>query len=359
MNARALAVCALASFLLLSLAGCAWFQRQDTAAPAAAAPAEPAAPPPRELKLFSSADGTAITWPQLIERARQADVVIIGEQHGHEVGLSFAAALWEDLLASSDTAALSLEFITRNWQYLVDAYLAGLIDWEDFDEQASAGKGTNTSAHEPLIRLARTWNRPVYAANAPRMYSTAARKNGFDALREPSDAQKPMFDLPPRTLEGGYRDRFFDEMRGPHTAGFVDEPEPADPGEDATQEQRSEYETAHADWVAKVDEVIGGFFRGQLVWDATMAGTIARALEAGDHPVVHVVGQFHCDRDGGTVQLLRELKPDAKILVVTMAGAWSDSLREEDKDRADVVVYVGPHPAAQMAGAGHPAPTAR
>lgn len=43
---------------------------------------------------------------------------------------------------------------------------------------------------------------------------------------------------------------------------------------------------------------------------------------------------------GGLTQRLRELLPDAKIIVVTMSEETSDKLPEDDADRADCIIHV-------------------
>ena len=87
------------------------------------------------------------------------------------------------------------------------------------------------------------------------------------------------------------------------------------------------------------DEAILGMFRGQLVMDATMAASIADASRAGAAKVVHLVGHFHCDFQGGLVQELHRRLPDDRILVITVLAVDAPSLRDEDVDRADFVVY--------------------
>jgi hypothetical protein len=82
----------------------------------------------------------------------------------------------------------------------------------------------------------------------------------------------------------------------------------------------------------------------QLVWDATMGASIAKARRSGARKVVHIVGQFHSDFNGGTVQELRRHLPHAHVLTITMQRDEPDALREEDRDRADIVIYTGKRP---------------
>lgn len=87
--------------------------------------------------------------------------------------------------------------------------------------------------------------------------------------------------------------------------------------------------------------VLDGLFRAQLVWDATMARSIADALGRGRAKVVHLAGRFHSDFDGGTVQFLRRYRPGVRVLVVSLVPADAAELRPEDVGRADVVIYTG------------------
>ena len=66
------------------------------------------------------------------------------------------------------------------------------------------------------------------------------------------------------------------------------------------------------------DEQIDDSFRAQLVWDATMADSIARVRPNRESKVVHLVGQFHSDFEGGLVQALRHQAPATRVLVISM-----------------------------------------
>ncbi len=72
-----------------------------------------------------------------------------------------------------------------------------------------------------------------------------------------------------------------------------------------------------------------------------LADSIARALRDGHRPVVHVIGRFHSDSDGGTVQMLRRARPNARVVTLSCTGVTSATLRDEDRGIADFVVYAG------------------
>jgi uncharacterized iron-regulated protein len=306
MLGRVLAVLALAA----ACSGCAAVR------PAAGA----AEPDPRGVLVFSGEDGVFIGWDELVSAAAERDVVIVGENHGHALGLAAAAALWEDVLAFADDAALSLEFFGRDDQSRLDDYLAGLNDEAAFRRRTGRVAGNYPAQHHQMVEAAKAAGRPVHASNAPRTAVRVASRSGFEALEGLTAEQRRLFRVPDALPEGRYRDEFEDLMRDSFAAAHgveVEDPE--------AQER-----------------MVQGMLRAQSLWDWTMAESIARALEAGQRPVVHIVGRFHSDFGGGLVQALERLSPGARVMTISMVPMWSDSLREEDAGRATVVVYVGP-----------------
>ncbi len=282
-------------------------------------------------------DGTPATWNDLLETAAGAEAILLGEQHGHEVGLSVAAALWRDLLPRAPRAALALEFIERDDQSRLDDFLSGLADESVFlrrtGRTSSGAQGGNfPPAHRDMVLAAREAGRPVYAANAPRAYVRLARRQGAEALDTLTPEQRRLVRRPDVLPTGRYRDAFFRFM-GLDTA--------------STQPPDS----------ARLAD-IEGLFLAQSVWDWTMADTLASALASGHTPVVLVVGQFHSDFDGGLPQALRHIRPDTRTLTVSFqpeAPASSELITSRHIGRADFVILTGtPTPAPTG-----PAPTAR
>lgn len=284
----------------------------------AAAPApkyvieEPAEVDVHALRLFNGMSGAAMSWDDLVRAASESDIVLIGEVHGHPIGLSAAAELFEQVAAGAATAALSLEFFERDEQLALDDYLTGVVKKEE-DFLAAAGRRQSNypAGHRAMVETAKAGGLPVIAANAPRRYVSIARLEGFDALRRLSEEQRRLFVIPESLTEGRYREKFFEMME-----------EHADP---------------------EAPPVDGeGYFRSQCMWDATMADSILNEVAEGRRPVVHVVGQFHCDYSGGTVSRIAAQRSDVLVWTISMVTEWSDALREEDQGRADCVIYVGP-----------------
>jgi uncharacterized iron-regulated protein len=248
-------------------------------------------------------DGQAVPWDRLVRLAADSDVVLIGETHGHRLGLASAAALFDDLAAPSMglRPVLALEFFERDEQAALDDLLTGVSD-----EPAmlrATGKLDPASyppGHRAMILTARERGLSVIAANAPRRYVRLARTEGYDRLAALTPEQRRLFDLPDREASVAYRaafDAVMDAMAG------------------LTESQRSD-----ATFMAERRRTLDATFRSQWLWDWTMATSVARAMPLG-RPVVLVVGRFHVESDGGTLQAVRAQRPDARVVRVVFSDA--------------------------------------
>ncbi|MBC7835573.1 MAG: ChaN family lipoprotein [Phycisphaerales bacterium] len=278
---------------------------------------------PGEVRVFRGSDGTLVEWNEMIAALSEAEAVVIGENHGHPLGLAFAAELWSGVLARRDQAVLSMEFFNRDEQSRVDDYLAGLCD------EAAFRKGTGRESdsvyppgHRAMVEAAKAKGRPVIAANSPRVYVRTARLESFERLGSLTEDQRRMFRVPDELPTGKYRADFDVVMSG----GGVE------PRGDQREHEASEEERARLD----------ASFRAQSTWDWTMAESVARGIDRQGTPVVHVVGRFHSDFEGGLVLALTKIRPGTRVVIVSVVDARSRSLKDEDRGRADFVAYVGP-----------------
>jgi uncharacterized iron-regulated protein len=292
------------------------------------APARPAPPPTvpidavRGAPAFQGDDGRALTFEEIVSIAAQSDIVVLGERHDDAWGHSWQLAFFEALAARAPGAVLSLEMLARDEQLLVEDYLEGLIDGQALALRVHPGRTADdpviaewSAWYLPLVDAAREAGVPVVAANAPRRYVSAAREQGYARLEQVEGPRRGFFDVPEWNPTGDYEARFREAMgqHGGEGHGAID------------------------------PETIWGWYAAQLVWDRTMAGSVAAAREGGRAPVVLIAGAFHVDFDGGTVQYLRRLRPNDSVLTVSVleGGAETavDALRDEDRGRALILVY--------------------
>ncbi len=287
--------------------------------------------PPRELAMFDGHGGLALAWDDLLEAIRLADVVVVGETHTDPVAHQVELAIAEDALKRWPKTALSMEMLTRDQQAAVDDYLAGKIATDEFAKRTGvadwAGKGSWAKWYQPIVDAVRAAKGRLVAANAPRKYVEMARKEGYDALRRLPEAERAFFEVPAWSVGGAYWHRFRRQMRH-HAAPAAPKPEATKPDEKAKSPEHKPLD-------------VSAMLRAQELWDATMAAAILRAAKDGGGRVVHLVGAFHSDRDGGLVQRLLRARPGLNVLTLTLEPSHSRRLRREDRGRADVVVYTG------------------
>lgn len=303
------------------------------------------------IPIFGGAGGRR-NWEQMMNAAANADVIIIGEQHDDAVGHAVQQAFVEDAVARWPDAMLSMEMLDRRRQSTADDYIEGVIDRDTFLHEIASTKFRDIARsyldgdidrakfeerifalgwpdwmnnYQPIIDVAEKHDMHVIASNTPwRRYGSLANKEGFDRLASLTPAQRSLVEVPEILPEGKYKERFY-EVMSPSSNGMTDDDADANP---------------HAHDGGRSD-VIEGAYRAQCVMDATMADSIADALAAHPGRVIHLVGQFHSDFRGGIVQQLLHLRPQTRVLTISMQAVPATTLRDDDRDRADFVIYTG------------------
>jgi uncharacterized iron-regulated protein len=294
----------LLAVLLLGACTTSHSLRVNDAAAAAAA---------RERPAFDARSGAPLDWRDVLGAAAAADVVVVGEQHDDATGHAVQLAIVTDLAERFPGTVVALEMLERDEQAVLDDYLDGIIDattLATLTHSADWGAKDGWARwYQPIVDAARDHGGTVVAANAPRRYVRLARLKGYDDILALPPERRGLVDLPVAPLPEEYVRRFR-ELMGDHGAAPAGEDD-ADP------------------------------LRSQRVWDATMARSIERAVRGGAPKVIQLVGQFHSDFGGGLVAEVRHLLPEARVFVVSLQRGEGTALREDDRDRADVVVYTG------------------
>ena len=328
------------------------------------------------LPVFDGTTGEPITARRLHALLADADVILLGETHDDPVAHRLQLRFAREALATGG-GALSLEMLDRD-----DAAAVGRVNGTSMapEEIEAALAGTRLAQwpawerfYLPIVQAAVAMGRPVVAANAPRRFADAARVAGYGLLKNLDAAQRRLFALPadpdayPR-----YRARFETAMGG-HVGVEGATTRPADEDDagrmsahQATAPTTNRFFTPYPQTTATAarpdPSTPDAYYRAQLVWDATMAGSIGDALSDHGRPVVHLVGNFHTDFDGGLTRMLRQGGPSfsfpsdvngaetdrttfvalgPKVLTVSFVPAAAARLRPVDEGRADVVVYTG------------------
>lgn len=319
------------------------------AAPARAQDSTPGTPTaqdtaytPGAYRVYTGA-GAPATLEDVVAAMGDVDVVFVGETHDDPTG----HMIEEELLRRAHEAhgearpvALSLEFFQTDAQPVLDEYLAGLITERSFRADARPWPRYETD-YRPLIEVAKEHGLSVIAANAPRRYTTRVTMHGREALDDLSPAAKAFLaPLPYGEASEAYRKQWIAVI------SEVMEEEGMKCGI-PVEELAAEGEEVRARAPAGSHGNMGNQLDAQVLWDATMAWSVAQFLDREpDALVLHMVGGFHVERGTGTPEQLEAYRPGTSRLIVSMqpvddvdvfepapSGEWGDFVVQTEKAR--------------------------
>ena len=266
------------------------------AACAPAAPSVTPSPAAAPLAVTDTRAGGAVAPTAMHDAIARADVVFIGERHDDPVAHQAERQVLEELARRGRPVVLALEMFERDVQPLLDAYLAGRAT--EAELLAGARPWPNYAAdYRPLVELARSRGWRVVASNAPRSLASLVSRGGLRALDTLAAARRAHVAAELRCPDDAYRAKFVALMGDMAGHGGA-------PADGAAMAQR--------------------FYEAQCVKDETMAESVAAALAPGT-TVVHVNGSFHSDEGFGAVDRLRRRRPDARVLVISVAPAGTEA----------------------------------
>ena len=266
---------------------------------------KPEVPGPASM-LYHGEDGSEANLEETLAGWLEVDLVAFGELHGNPVGAKTELQMLELLAKGERPLAMAMEFLERDTQPVVDAYLAGEIEEADFVKLARQSKAYPTS-HRPLIEFCKANQIPVIAANGPRKLVSGYRKSEgtyeeyLEGLSEKDRAQ-----LPRETteVEDDYQERFM-KLMGPKRGPT--------------------------------------YFRSQSLWDDSMAEAMVDfRAEHPNHRILFIVGGFHVQRGGGTITkyLMRRGKDDVRLFIMSMDNEKHLPFDDEEIGLGDLVLNV-------------------
>lgn len=260
-----------------------------------------------------SSTGEAVSLANAASQLANADVIMVGELHGHQAVHRFQADLLAQLLSQPQPVALAMEQFSRNNQAVVNRYLANELGEDVFIKDSQAWPSYR-SDYRALITLAKEANIEVIAANAPRNIVRCISQEGPDYLtRLPN--QERLWVAETLTLDDdAYKARFMDNRHH---------------GQAPSERQ----------------------FAAQTTWDDTMAESIEQYLQQEPNSkVMLTVGRFHTADRLGTVQRLQQRNPALNIAVIYPVTAT-----ESQPDTPLWTLQVADLPATRLDGEPLPA----
>jgi uncharacterized iron-regulated protein len=260
-----------------------------------------------------------LTVEQLARRLASADVVVVGEYHGHHASHLLQAQLQLALSQQQPRQILSMEQFETDKQDALNQYLAGNSGESEMIEDTGAWDNYRAS-YRPIVEFALSHQLPVIAANAPGDIVRCVGREGSHIIDDLSQAQRqtiarqPFMDMP------AYRQRFDDAIGASHGGG------------DAMKQR------------------LDNSYKAQLLRDNTIAERILQARRNyPGHQILHVNGNFHSEQRQGTVALLHKRAPTLDIAVISPVFWPEDDAMPELSDhrtKGDFLYFLQPLPAA-------------
>ena len=236
--------------------------------------------------------GKECHYSRMLEAAREADVVLFGEQHDNPIDHWMEQELTKDLYETKKgNLVLGAEMFEADDQIVVNEYLTGSLSEKTFKDECKLW--TNFPCdYKPLLDFAKKNKLKFVATNVPRRYANMVYTKGLEKLDsiEP-EARRWIAPLPiayDKTLKC-YADIFA------AAKGHGGENLP----------------------------------KSQAIKDATMAYFILKNLAAGK-TFIHYNGSYHTDNFTGIVWYLKQAHPELKI--VTISSTEQDAIDDLTKD---------------------------
>jgi uncharacterized iron-regulated protein len=251
--------------------------------------------------MIFDAKGKECHYAKMLEEAKDADVVLFGEQHDNPINHWLEQELTKDLFeAKNDKLVLGAEMFEADDQIVVNEYLSGSITEKTFKDECKLWTNFPTD-YKPLLDFAKKNKIPFIATNVPRRYANMVYTKGLEKLDsiEP-EAKRWIAPLPiayDKTLKC-YQD-IFNAAKG-HG------------GENLP--------------------------KSQAIKDATMAHFILKNLSAGQ-TFIHYNGSYHSDNHTAIVWYLRQARPGIRIVTIGSTEQDSvDNLMIENKELGDFIL---------------------
>jgi len=253
----------------------------------------------KAYQLFDS-KGKETQYSKLLDAAKDADIILFGEQHDNPIDHWMEQELTKDLYADKkDNLILSAEMFEADDQITLDEYLSGAVTEKTFKEEAKIW--TNyPSDYKPLVEFAKKNKLRFVAANIPRRYANMVYTRGLEKLDSIDvDAKRWIAPLPilyDKTLKC-YADIFASAM------GHGGENLP----------------------------------KAQAIKDATMAYFIMKNFKAGK-TLIHFNGSYHSDNHLGVEWYLLKINPNLKI--VTIGSTEQESVDALEKENIGLANFI-------------------
>ncbi len=258
--------------------------------------------------LIFDKNGNLSKYENLLEAAKNADIVLFGELHTNPICHWLEIELTKDLYKSSGKEiVLGAEMFEIDNQLILNEYLSGRIKENNFEAEAKLWPNYK-SDYKALINFAKKNKLNFIATNVPRRYASLVSRSGFDVLDSlATEAKTLMCPLPIKYNAelNCYKDLLKSAAMGKDTAHInINLP------------------------------------KAQALKDATMVYSILKNYKK-NQLFIHFNGTYHSEKFESMVWYLKEMNPKLKILTIASVEQEEiENLNIENLNKADFILCI-------------------
>jgi uncharacterized iron-regulated protein len=254
------------------------------------------------FRIFSK-DGAEVYYNEMFNSVGKSEVIFFGEIHNNPIAHWLELELFKDLISNNKELTLAMEMLEADDQLILNEYLSGKIDENNFIKEAKLWDNYKTD-YRPLIEVAKRYNIHVIASNIPRRYANMVYRKGLEALDSLTDEAKNYITPLPLHVDlqlSNYKNLL--QSMGDHVKGNGQ-----------------------------------NFVNSQAIKDATMAYFL---LKESANQTMHINGAYHSQKGEGIIWYLRQQNPDLRISSIeTVEQEEIGMLEKQHYGKADFLICI-------------------
>lgn len=248
-------------------------------------------------------DGNQVTYNQMIDDFKSADMVFFGELHNNPIAHWLEFQVVKELFAAyQQNLIIGAEIFEADNQLIIDEYMNDIIDVKNFEEECRLWPNYSTD-YKPILEYAKTNSIPLIATNIPRRYASVVYKKDFAGLDNISDQAKKFIAPLPIAFDPTV-DCYAQMIQGMMSMG------------------------GHGS---------SNIAKAQAIKDATMAYFILENWQKGKL-FYHFNGSFHSDNHQGICWYISQANPDIKMM--TFSTVLQENISSLSDDYIGIADYI-------------------
>lgn len=258
--------------------------------------------------LIYDKSGNITKYENMLEAAKNADIVLFGELHTNPICHWLEIELTKDLhKTSGKEIIMGAEMFETDNQLILNEYLTGRIKETNFEAETKLWPNYK-SDYKALINFAKKNKINFIATNVPRRYASLVGKSGFEVLDSLAAEAKIL--MPPLPIKYNADLNCYKNMLKSSTMGR---------------------DTAH---------INANLPKAQALKDATMVYSILKYYKK-NQLFIHYNGTYHSENFESMYWYLKEANPKLKIIsIASVEQEEIETLSKENLNKADFILCI-------------------